>query len=103
MTKRIWLDDERVPKFDGWTWVKTSQEAIDLLTAMRDAGEEYEIISFDHDLGGDDTSRRVMYWIIEHEFFPTSEVFIHTANNVGREYLYGMAERYMPEHVKVAK
>jgi hypothetical protein len=99
---RIWLDDERTPRFEGWVWVKTSASAIEFLSALQETGAEYEIISFDHDLGGDDTSRRVMNLIIENEFFPTSEVFVHSANPIGKSWLRGTAERYMPEYVKVA-
>ena len=97
---RIWLDDLRTPPV-GWVWVKDSATAIEMLSEFQRLGTEYELISFDHDLGGDDTSRRVLMWIIENEFFPTDEVFVHTANSVGREFLVGTAKRYMPEHVKV--
>jgi len=100
MTIRIWLDDLRTPPV-GWVWVKDSASAIETLAEFQKLGTDYEVISFDHDLGGDDTSRRVMMWIIENEFFPTSEVFVHTANPVGRTWLVGTAERYMPDHVRV--
>lgn len=99
---KIWIDDLRVPA-EGWLWAKSSQEAIDMLDELLAAGGVYDIISFDHDLGGDDTSRRVMNWIIENQFFPTTEVRIHTANPVGKGWLVGTAERYMPEHVRVWK
>jgi len=98
---RIWLDDLREPTYDGWTWIKDSATAIEFLSALKENNSQYEIISFDHDLGGDDTSRSVMNWIIENEFFPTHEVFIHTANPIGKSWLQGTAQRYMPEHVVV--
>jgi hypothetical protein len=127
MTIRIWLDDLRVPVdhdwvsvdtleetdafFDAqksapedqdiWVWAKTSASCIAILEQFQKREIEYKEISFDHDLGGDDTSRPVMYWIIENEFFPTDVVYIHTANPIGNEYLTGMAKRYMPDHIRV--
>lgn len=100
MGTRIWIDDLRLPP-EGWVWVKTSDAAIEVLAEFKHLGSEYEVISFDHDLGGDDTSRRIMMWMIENESFPTDEVFVHTANSVGRQYLVGTAQRYFPSNVKV--
>lgn len=85
----LWVDDLR-PAPDGWLWAKTSGEAIDVLAA-----EPIEAVSLDHDLGGDDTTRRVVLWLCEHEHWPPT-VHVHTANPVGREWLVGMADRYGP-------
>lgn len=60
-----------------------------------------EIISFDHDLGGDDTSRRVANWMIENNFW-SEEIRLHTANPVGYEWLQGTFNRYAPDSVKLA-
>jgi len=86
---RLWVDDLR-PAPDGWTWAKSSTEAIALLAAG-----EFAAISLDHDLGGDDTTRPVVLWLCEHARWP-AEVLVHTANPVGREWLTGMARRYGP-------
>jgi hypothetical protein len=43
---RVWLDDRRPPPDGEWAWVKTPEEAIELLAT----GEVSEI-SLDHDLG----------------------------------------------------
>jgi hypothetical protein len=93
---KLWIDDLRVPPTDGWTWVKTSQEALDFLSTAD--VESIDEISFDHDLGrdkygADDTSRRVAYWMCEFERFPKA-VFVHSSNPVGVEYLKGMFDRY---------
>jgi hypothetical protein len=53
-------------------------------------------MSLDHDLGGDDTTRPIVLWCCENDFWPV-EVRIHTANPVGRDWLEGMIERYKHE------
>lgn len=90
---KIWVDDMR-PR-PAWDWVQaySSSEAIVLLDNHRRSGFPVEILSLDHDLGGDDTSRRVVLWMIENDFWPV-EVRIHSANPVGVEWLEGMIERY---------
>ena len=90
---KIWVDDIR-PRPD-WDWVQaySSSEAILLLENHRDSGLPVEIMSLDHDLGGDDTSRRIVLWMCENEFWPL-EVRVHSANPVGVEWLTGMIERY---------
>ncbi|WP_071289355.1 cyclic-phosphate processing receiver domain-containing protein [Mycolicibacterium llatzerense] len=87
---RLWVDDERMPP-DGWTWAKTSAEALALL------GEtgEVEALSLDHDLGGQDTTRPIILYLAEFGGWP-DHVFVHTANPVGRQWLEGMVERYGP-------
>ncbi len=86
---RLWVDDLR-PAPAGWTWAKSSTEAIELLTTA-----EFAAISLDHDLGGDDTTRPVVLWLCEHDRWPPV-VHVHTANPVGREWLTGMAHRSGP-------
>ncbi|WP_306669305.1 cyclic-phosphate processing receiver domain-containing protein [Rhodococcus pyridinivorans] len=53
------------------------------------------VMSLDHDLGGDHTSRAVVLWMCEHEVWP-DEVSVHSANPVGVEWLTGMINRYHP-------
>lgn len=97
---KIWLDDERDPQNwvenpKSWFWVKNSYDAIELLDDIRRRGNSIDIMSFDHDLGGDDTSRRVVLWMCENDFWP-DECRVHSMNNVGREWLTGMIDRYGP-------
>ncbi len=89
MGSRLWIDDLR-PAPEGWVWAKSSAEAIDLLDRS-----PFDAASFDHDLGGDDTTRRVVLWLCENDRWP-AVVHVHTANPVGREWLVGMARRYEP-------
>lgn len=87
---KLWVDDERVPPL-GWTWAKTSAEALALLRG----GTPIEAISLDHDLGGEDTTRPIVLHLAEFGGWP-AEVFVHTANPVGRQWLEGMVRRYGP-------
>lgn len=60
------------------------------LVYLKNNLDKVKIISFDHDLGGDDTSRPVIKYLEEKAFFgklPDMELYIHSANPVGREYL----------------
>jgi hypothetical protein len=94
---KLWVDDERDPPDETWDWVTTSEAAIALLDVFQKEIGTWcprEVISFDHDLGGDDTTRPVVLWMIEHGF-RFNEYRVHTANPVGREWLEGMIERYL--------
>ena len=81
---KLWIDDERTPPTRDWLWAKSSTEAMDLLEGLKILGMFIEEVSFDHDLGGTDTSMIVIRWMAMHNFWPTLAV-VHTANPVGRE------------------
>lgn len=87
---KLWLDDIRTPP-PGWVWAKSSAAAIELLK-HNDVRE----ISFDHDLGGEDTARRVILWICENNFCFPPICYIHSANPIGRDWMQGMIDRYGP-------
>lgn len=91
---KMWVDDQR-PAPEGWTWILTSKMAISQLFNYKMIGARMEAMSLDHDLGGDDTTRAVVLWCCERNWWP-DEVFVHTSNPVGREWLEGMIERYKP-------
>jgi hypothetical protein len=92
---KIWVDDIRLPPDDGtrWIWAQSSREGIHWLEEAYDQNDGIEVMSLDHDLGGDDTSRRIVLWMCENDFWPV-EVKVHSANPVGVEWLEGMIERY---------
>lgn len=97
MTLRLWIDDVREPPDHTWDWVTTSEAAIATLDFFSSPGMLWcprEIISFDHDLGGDDTTRPVVLWMIENGV-RFEQYKVHSANPVGREWLLGMIERYL--------
>ena len=90
---KIWVDDIRTPPDDTWRWCDDSWSALMELAVAQDTGQTIEVMSLDHDLGGEDTSRPIVLWMCENDFWPV-EVRVHSANPVGREWLEGMIERY---------
>lgn len=98
---KIWVDDIRTPPGDTWVWCKSSQETIRYLVNAKIAvakgwvekNKAIDVMSLDHDLGGEDTTRYIVLWCCNHDFWPV-EVRVHTANPVGRDWLEGMIERY---------
>lgn len=85
----LWIDDVRVPPA-GYDWVKTSDEAIAFLSSH----DKVSHISFDHDLGGEDNTRRVVLWLCVNTDKWPDTASVHSMNNVGREWLTGMIQRY---------
>ena len=92
---KIWLDDERPMPDSSWIPMKNSNVCILLLKACKRRNIIPETISLDHDLGGDDTSRAVVLWMCENDFWPKT-VYVHSMNPIGREWLIGMVDRYGP-------
>ena len=91
---RIWGDDLRTPPSRlNWHWAKTSDWTIRLLEARQRAHSVPSYMSLDHDLGGDDTTRPIVLWMCENNFWP-SKVVVHSANPPGAYWLEGMIERY---------
>lgn len=97
---KIWVDDIREPPRTGdvVVWCKTSQETIVLLERAKMIGRIPEIMSLDHDLGGDDTTRPIVLWMCENDFWPV-EVRVHSANPTGVEWLEPMISRYHPANI----
>lgn len=93
----LWVDDIRTPPSDwkDFYWAKTSAEAIRFLETVKQWRGYIFVMSLDHDLGGSDTTRPVVLWCCENDFWPP-EIRVYTANPVGREWLEGMIERYKP-------
>lgn len=83
--KKLWIDDIRNPLDENWIIARTSKEAINYI--MRNGLPD--IISFDHDLGGEDTSMEVVKFIINDDLDKNSselrnfKFFVHSANPVG--------------------
>lgn len=90
---KIWVDDIRTPP-DGYDiWAKTSDKALDILQQCEAIDERPELMSLDHDLGDEDTSRRIVLWMCVNNFWPV-EVRCHSSNPPGREWIEKMIERY---------
>lgn len=104
---KLWIDDVRypptyypwmakyLPRFISrwltpWTWAKTSRAAFDHILDCVRMDEPIEKISFDHDLGGDDTTVEIADYIEELAFeakIDRIDWYIHSANPVGRKRL----------------
>lgn len=81
----LFIDDIRFPADPEWVIARNSVEAIDYITCWGMPDE----ISFDHDLGGDDTAMNVVKFIIDAVLdnkvkLPDRFKFrVHSANPVG--------------------
>ena len=89
---KVFLDDIRNPTEEGWTVVRTAQEAIDLLHSGG-----VTTISLDHDLGEDvKTGYDVATWIEKEVFlhpdYTPPQILIHSANPVGRQNIQRVIE-----------
>lgn len=81
---KLFIDDIRTPPDDSWKVAKNSNEAKKFI-------EDYGIpdcISFDHDLGEDDTSMIFVNWLIDqildkNVVFSKFKFFVHSDNPVG--------------------
>lgn len=86
MSYRMFIDDERFPPNDGkeWAIVRSSDEAIKYVQTHGVP----EFVSYDHDLGADDTSMKFIGWMIDQYLdqsitdFPVKYA-IHSQNPVG--------------------
>ena len=106
---RIWLDDlmddresnRAVPT--GFVGAHSVNEAIELIEAAKQKGEEIELLDLNHDLGdyakdGGDAIY-LLYYLVEHEtFYP---VRFHTSNPVGRKNMEQVVNRYWPDEMKI--
>lgn len=90
---KLFIDDVREAPA-GWDLALNSTAAIEMLRYRISVGTPYTHVSFDHDLGGDDTTRRVVMWMIKNEH-PVITWNVHSANPVGREWLEGTLSRYL--------
>ena len=89
MSYNLFIDDERFPPDDGkdWTIVRTSYDAI--LHVAKHGMPRY--ISFDHDLGGADTSMKFIAWLIEAVLDGRVQIpedfsyYVHSQNPVGAQ------------------
>jgi hypothetical protein len=86
---KLWIDDLR-PAPEGWVWAKNSIEALNYLYT-----KEVEEVSFDHDLGGEDTTRPIVLVLCNYDLFPPI-CRVHSMNPIGRQWLEGMIDRYGP-------
>lgn len=78
---KLYLDDERTCPYDDYIVARSTAEAIELVQL----NGVPEAVSFDHDLGGDDTSLIFLkWWTNEHFDSPPQNWKVHSANPVGK-------------------
>lgn len=90
---KLFIDDVRNPPDDSWVVARSSKEA---LSFVKENGLP-DMISFDHDLGGEDTTRVFLHEITEMILdkkltFKPFEYLIHSANPVGRDWIENYLE-----------
>lgn len=103
LSYKLFLDDERFPITNDWVIARTSDEAIALILMH---GMPHEI-SFDHDLGGDDTSRVFINFLMNELsmdaiVLPLGFKFsVHSQNSVGAKWITGTMNnliKHFPPH-----
>lgn len=57
-------------------------------------------LSLDHDMGGQDTGYDLVKWMAEHNIWPKGQIWVHSANPVGRDNMIGTINRYHPDGMK---
>lgn len=100
----LFIDDLRNPRYvsnditviNAMKIARSSDEAIGLMMKW---GMPI-FIFFDHDLGGDDTSMRVVNWLIEQDLdtgFMSEDIefYVHSSNPVGKENIEGKLGQYL--------
>jgi hypothetical protein len=104
MTYKMFIDDLRDPVTNDWIITRSSADALEY---MHNHGCPLEI-SFDHDLGGDDTAMRVVKEMADMDmdtpgFIPEDFTFsVHSANPVGARNLRGFLECYLSQRSREA-
>lgn len=103
MTYKMYIDDIRTPKVDGYVLVRSTKEAIEYI---RKNGYP-SFVSFDHDLGMDDDGVHELpsgydfaKWLCDEDHFVENfmqafDYFVHSANPVGKANIEGYLENYM--------
>lgn len=98
MPYRLYVDDLRDPISPDWVVARNPAAAIRILETRGCPVE----ISFDHDLGGDDTAMPIVKRLIEldmdahGQYIPVEFHFtVHSANPVDRENIRELLARYL--------
>lgn len=91
---KLYLDDERTPRSDGWVVVRTPA-AFKLAIFAR----QWDVISFDHDLGdGVEDGYQLMQWMYDEVGVWAETVQVHSANPAGAQNMesyISFVERHM--------
>ena len=85
----LYVDDIRNAP-EGWACSRTYQSTISLFET---GWFEIDKLSLDHDLGEEKTGYDIAKYIVENNI-KINEIFLHTANPVGRDNMYQLLTRY---------
>ena len=92
--KKLYLDDVRNPKSEGWTIVRNYEEFVKFIEKNGLPDE----ISFDHDLGEDiKTGYDCAKWLCDYCWtngLPVPTWNVHSANPVGRDNIVQLMENF---------
>ena len=89
---KLWVDDER-PAPEGWTWVKTVDEATQALT-----DNEVTDLSLDYSLANWEDGAMVLAWLSNHlDRYPSESVVPHSGSASG----YDLLERVIADTEKL--
>lgn len=100
----LFLDDCRDAPSNNFVIVRNAKDALYILRQCR-----VNILSLDHDLGDNQSTGYdllkilIESWIYKNATvypFP-KEIYLHSANPVGRENMYKLLMRYKPDYIKV--
>lgn len=102
MKTKLWVDDERPAPDDTWMVAENSDTAKRFLALQWEClNETYTEVSLDHDLGGDDTSMKIIDFLEEFPHLWPQSVTIHTQNPVGRDNLTRAINANAPQDVDI--
>lgn len=95
----LFIDDERFPPSNGQTWhvVRSTAEAIEYVSKKGVP----DLISFDHDLGGEDTAIKFVHWLIDRDLERPGFIgrnfrfIIHSQNPVGASNIEKLLSGYL--------
>ena len=99
MTYKMFLDDERFPVTDDCVICRSSDDAI---IYVHQNGLPIEIM-FDHDLGGDDTSKVFIKWLVDyiqdggHSLPVGFKYSVHSQNPIGANWIKCMMDAIIIE------
>jgi hypothetical protein len=95
---KMYIDDIRTPNGEFDIIVRSSKEAVDYMNENTCPN----FISFDHDLGGEDTSMIIIKYMVERDldenkmFIPKDFTWnVHSANPVGAANIEGYLRSYL--------
>jgi hypothetical protein len=92
--KNVFLDDLR-PQPKGFMVARNYYECINILESYT-----VNILSLDHDLGEKKTGYDVTKWMVENDIW-AEQIYLHTANPVGRANMYQLLNNYKPDEVRL--